>query len=142
MSYKFCRIDLSKTNYSIIDNWKVLDEPNYEELIKIYHTYCRYKKFKSVMPLFKEDFEELEILGYYNNNKIVAFSMITKYPSSMNVYADQFAWDYKDPSLRLGINSLKSECAYYKSLGYKYYYLGQTNKYKEQIDGFEILGPV
>jgi hypothetical protein len=59
-----------------------------------------------------------------------------------DVYSVQFAWDYANPELRLGIKSIEHECAYYKSLGYKYYYLGEAHKYKENFDGFEILGSV
>jgi hypothetical protein len=47
----------------------------------------------------------------------------------------------ENPELKLGISSLKSECAYYKSQGFCYYYLGGADEYKRQIDGFEILGP-
>ena len=51
----------------------------------------------------------------------------------------QFAWDYAKPELKLGHLSLRSECAYYKDLGYEYYYLGEAHKYKSELKGFEIL---
>jgi len=34
---------------------------------------------------------------------------------------------------------LKHECAYYKSLGFKHYYLGLYDDYKAQFQGFELL---
>ena len=40
------------------------------------------------------------------------------------------------------IKSLETECAYYKSQGYKYYYLGEAHKYKSKFNGFELLGPL
>ena len=52
-----------------------------------------------------------------------------------------FAWNYKNPVLKLGIESLKNECAIYKNKGYKYLYLGQAAEYKK-IDGYEELGPI
>ena len=39
------------------------------------------------------------------------------------------------------IETMKHECALYKSLGYRYLYLGGADEYKEEITGFEILGP-
>ena len=81
-----------------------------------------------------------EILGYYHNTKLVAFSLIYLYTSSRSVLAEQFAWDYCMPELKLGYRSLKSECARYKRLGYEYMYIGEYAPYKQQIDGFEIVG--
>lgn len=137
------RIDLEKTEYSIIPEALVLLVPPVDDLLEIYTTYCRYKKFESVMPLFEEEFYESNniTIGYYNNTTLVAFSLIRKY-NTENVEAVQFAWNYEDPKLRLGVRSLQSECAYFKRLGYKYMYLGEAAEYKSKIDGFEILGPI
>ena len=120
--------------------FRVLKEWNYNKLIDIYKKYCHYKKFSSVMPIFIEDFESSNVLGYFHEGQLVAWSLILDYPSDQSVCADQFAWDYKNPKLRLGIESLKNECAYYKKQGYKYLYLQGVDDYKKQFDGFEILG--
>jgi len=140
---EYARINLSKTNYQILDNFKNITEPNINQLQQIFKKYCQYKKFNSVEPMWDLEFiwQHNDVLGYYDNNKLVAWSVVTKYDKD-DVYAVQFAWDYENPKLGLGIASLKSECAYYKSLGYKYYYLGEAHKYKADIDGFEILGPL
>ena len=53
-----------------------------------------------------------------------------------------FAWTYHQPRLRLGIQTLKTECAIYKSKGYRYLYVDQASTYKNEIDGYEILGPM
>jgi hypothetical protein len=37
---------------------------------------------------------------------------------------------------------MKTECAIYKSRGFRYLYLEQAHEYKKEIDGFEILGPL
>jgi hypothetical protein len=144
MEYHYSRINLSKTNYSLLDKDKVtvLKNWSFEELNDIYVRYCRHKKFKSVMPIFLEDYKDNEILGYYDDNgQLVAWSMMLLYPSQLSVVADQFAWNYHNPKLRLGIVSLEHECAYYKSLGYKYLYLQRADQYKKNFAGFEILGP-
>ena len=144
---KFCRIDLSKTNYTplkyayhieMIGRDAVLDR-----LKEIYKKYCTYKKFESVVPLFDGMIFDkyIDVIGYYPNDKISAFSLVKRYDRA-NAESLQFAWDYEHPDLRLGIESLKHECAYYKSQGYKYLYLGLADEYKSQIDGYEILGPI
>lgn len=123
-------------------NWEVLRFPDVDVLERIYNTYCVYKKFPSVMPIFPEEFTDnkADVIGYFHNNNLVAFSLMHKY-NDKNVEALQFAWDYADPELHLGIASLRNECAYYKQQGFDYLYLGGADEYKRQIDGFEILGP-
>ena len=112
-----------------------------EQLQKIYKTYTEYKKFDSVMPIFNSEFLDINniVIAYNNqNDNTIAFSLLRCYDEE-NVEAIQFAWDYKNPELRLGIESLKHECAYLKNRGYKYLYLGQTDDYKTEIDGYEVL---
>jgi hypothetical protein len=141
MALKYCRINLSKTNYIQSNNWIYLPTPNVDQLNEIYKKYCKHKKFNSVMPLFENHYKNpiVEIIGYTNKDKIVAFSLTTILDKE-NCEGTQFAWDYENPELYLGIQSLKNECAIYKDRGFKYYYLGTADKYKEQIDGYEILG--
>jgi hypothetical protein len=140
----FSRINLSLTKYQIFNNARVLKNPCYHTLLNIYVDYCRYKNFESVIPFFIEDYsgENKEIIGYFDQDKLVAFSLILKYPSQNSVTAEQFAWDYQNPRLRLGIKSLQHECEFYKSQGYQYLYLGEHSKYKSDLIGYEILGPV
>jgi hypothetical protein len=139
---KYCRIDLSKTNYEKMKNARyIVHESVFPECFEIYRKYCEYKQFESVMPLFDQQFRDsmTEIIGYYSNRKLVAFSLIKLYDTK-NAEALQFAWDYANPKLRLGVESLKHECAVYKERGYKYLYLGSADQYKSEINGFEILG--
>jgi hypothetical protein len=140
-SIKFCRINLSKTNYQLSTQCCQIINPDILELNSIYKKYCQYKKFKSVMPIFNNQWRSplTELLGYYCDDKLVAFSLMTVLDSK-NIESTQFAWDYNNPRLRLGIESLKSECAIYKNKGYQYLYLGQTAHYKEQLEGYEMLG--
>lgn len=138
----YARIDLSKTNYKIFKDFKIFDNPPIDSLRLIYQDYCEYKNFKSVMPIFTEEFfdQKTDVIGYYDTEELVAFSLIKKYKLDNCVDAVQFAWNYKNPKLRLGIESLKNECAFYKSQGFKYLYLGEADEYKKKIDGFEVLG--
>lgn len=138
----YCRIDLSQTNYKEMANYKLLDEDSYDIIVEIYKKYCQHKKFHSVLPIFFEDISSpySEVLGYFDNETVVAFSLITVYPSHLVASCEQFAWDYADPKLKLGYRSLRSECARYKRLGYKYLYLGEYADYKTKFAGFEIVG--
>lgn len=141
---KYARIDLHKVTYRQLDcKWVAIYNPDIPFLNNIYHEYCRYKKFNSVMPIFDSEYTDTknDIIGYYDNDKIVAFSIIRKYDRT-NVEAVQFAWNYNNPKLNLGIVSLKHECALYRDKGYKYLYLGGADEYKSKFEGFEILGPV
>ena len=139
----YARINLKNTNYSLLptNDWALIKSPNIQELNNIYIKYCQYKKFQSVMPIFPSEYINVDndIIGYYYNGEMVAFSLLRKYDKS-NVEAVQFAWTYSNPKLRLGIRSLEHECALYKSLGYDFLYLGEANEYKSKISGFEILG--
>lgn len=140
---KYCRINLANTHYSQIDGWKFITEPNFKELDALYEKYCNHKQFESVMPIFKEQFEmpNVDVIGYYDKEKLVAYSLILKFIESRSVIAERFVWDYESPKLRLGIRSLEHECALYKAEGYQYLYLGEYTEYKSEVDGFELLGP-
>ena len=141
----YARIDLSQTNYELMSPfyYGIITKPSVGQLENLYNQYCVYKKFKSVMPIFPEEYTDPsnDVIGYYDfEGKLVAFSLLRRY-NNENVEAIQFAWDYKNPEMQLGIASLKNECAIYKAKGFKYLYLGNADEYKRQFDGFETLGP-
>lgn len=139
----YARIDLTKTFYKKIDNYQFLNIAPVDQLQQIYKEYCVYKNFQSVMPIFDSEFidPKNEIIGYFDDNDLIAFSLLRIHDND-NVEAMQFAWNYKNPKQRLGINSLKNECAIYKERGFKYLYLGGAEEYKTKMKGFEILGPL
>ena len=139
----YARIDLSKTNYTSKADFKIIINPDIDELQSIFKKYCNYKKFLSVEPMWENEFmwNHNDVVGYYDDAKLVAWSVVTKYNKDV-VYAVQFAWDYVTPKLGLGRVSLENECAFYKDQGYKYYYLGEAHKYKSEFDGFELLGKI
>lgn len=138
---QYCRIDLSKTDYWPLTNYQYLYQFDINQLNQIYKVYCEYKQFTSVMPIFDIQYHDkhTDVIGYYDNTELVAFSLIRTY-DKYNAEALQFAWNYQNPTLRLGIESLKNECALYKARGFEYLYLGLADEYKQQLDGFELLG--
>lgn len=143
MTYQFARIDLSKTDYKPSVKWEKLVDPDISKLNNIYRDYCKYKRFASVMPIFDSRYTDpmTDVIGYYDEDKLAAFSLIKRYDEH-NALCDQFAWNYNNPKLRLGIETMKTECAIYKELGFKYLYLEQAHLYKQSINGFELLGPL
>ena len=143
MTYQFARIDLSQTNYTPTVKWEYLRDPDIPRLNLIYRDYCKYKHFASVMHIFDSRYTDsmTDVIGYYDNNKLVAFSLIKRYDNE-NALCDQFAWNYHNPRLRLGIETLQTECAIYRERGFQYLYLEQAHLYKQSIDGFELLGPL
>jgi hypothetical protein len=93
------------------------------------------------MPLFDSQFTDpdTDVIGYSEDQQLVAFSLMRRYDKE-NVLASQFAWTYHNPRTRLGIESLKTECAIYRERGFQFLYLDQAHLYKQGLEGFEILG--
>lgn len=145
MTYEYARIDLSKTSYTptVVYQYLSATDENIIKLNDIYRTYCIYKHFASVMPVFKSQYTDpnTDILGYYDNEDLVAFSLIKRYDKH-NALCEQFAWTYHRPKMRLGIESLITECAIYRERGFRYLYLDQAHLYKQSLQGFELLGPM
>jgi hypothetical protein len=143
VTYQFARIDLAQTTYRPTVAWEYLRDPDIAVLNNIYRTYCIYKHFASVMPIFDSQYLDpsTDVIGYYEEGRLVAFSLMKRY-DDRNVLASQFAWTYHNPKTRLGVESLKTECAIYRERGFQYLYLDQAHLYKQGLDGFEILGPL
>ena len=143
MTYQFARIDLQKNIDIEMVKWQYLHDPDIAQLKDIYRTYSIYKRFASVMPLFDSQFTDpgTDIIGYYDQEELVAFSLIKRYDEH-NALCAQFAWNYQRPKLQLGIQSLRTECAIYRKRGFSYLYLDQAHLYKQGITGFELLGPL
>ena len=144
---EYCRINLSLTSYSLYANARLLTKEEvrgyFDSINDIYIDYCRHKKFKSVMPIFYEEFMDPknDIIGYYDKHELVAWSLLDKL-NGKNVECVQFAWNYKKPNLKLGYKSIMHECAYYKNLGFDYLYLGESAPYKSTFMGYEVLGEI
>ena len=143
MSWKFGRIDLARTNYTSDLEWQLLEPVPVLAVQQVYHSYCTHKKFESVMPLLPGRLTRAgtEIIGYHDQGQLVAWSMYQIWDDK-NILSDHFAWDYSNPQLRLGIRSLKNECAIYRDRGYQWMYFESVKPYMLAMQGFETLGPV
>jgi hypothetical protein len=143
MTYQYARINLEQVTYQPAADWYYITDPDINLLNDIYRTYCTYKHFASVMPIFDSQYldPDTDLIGYQDQGRLVAWSMIKRYDSH-NALCAQFAWNYHNPRLRLGIESLKTECAVYRDRGFHYLYLDQAHLYKQGLDGFELLGPL
>ena len=108
MTYHFARINLAETTYQPTVDWQYLLEPNIPVLKDIYRTYCIYKHFASVMPLFDSQFTDpdTDVIGYRERGELVAFSLMKRYDEE-NVLASQFAWTYHNPRTRLDRKSTR-----------------------------------
>ena len=138
-----CRIDLTKTKYKQI-NFVLLGLQDFPLCEQIYKKYIQHNDIENPHPVFEEEWNteakyNADVLGYYDTNELVAWSLTYKFPSKKTVIADQFAWNYANPKLKLGYKTIRSECAYYKAQGYKYFILGDPDKYKEELQGYEII---
>lgn len=132
------RINLQKTNYKTIP-FRLLNEDDFLQCEQIYKEYIIYKNFDEIYPIFREDWVKGTIFGYYDEDELVAWSAYYEYPSKKTAHADQFAWNYKNPKLKLGYKSLRSELAYFKSKGFDYLILGDIYSYKTELKGFETI---
>ena len=138
---KFGRIDLTKTTYNIILDAHLLNPVPVDEINRVYKTYCLYKNFKSVMPMIPGRFliQNTEVFGYYEQEKLIAWSMYRIWDNE-NIVIDHHAWDYNKPKLRIGLRSLQNECAMYRNRGYRFMYFESIEPYMLKLQGFEILG--
>jgi hypothetical protein len=95
------------------------------------------------MPIFDSEYTDPrnDVIGYWDQDSLVAFSIVRRFDNK-NAQCIQFAWTYSNPRMRLGIESLKTECAIYRDCGFEYLYLDQAHEYKQQFQGFELLGPM
>jgi hypothetical protein len=145
MTYEYARINLAQTTYQPTVEYRYLlaTDDNINQLNEIYRTYCIYRHFGSVMPIFRRQYTDpmTDIVGYYDNDQLVAFSLIKRFDDD-NALCEQFAWTYHRPRMRLGIESLITECAVYRERGFRYLYLDQAHLYKQGLQGFELLGPM
>jgi hypothetical protein len=141
VSWQFGRINLEHTQYASDLDWQYLDPPPVNDLQRVYREYCLHKHFQSVMPMIAGRFTApgTEIIGYHHNTRLAAWSMYRIWDKH-NVLSDHFAWDYRDPRLRLGIRSIENECAIYRERGYRWMYFEAVEPYMLDLEGFEILG--
>jgi hypothetical protein len=143
VSWQFGRVDLSVVTYDQDLAWRYLDPVPVAEVQRVYREYCLHKHFQSVMPMLtgRLTTADTEIIGYHQQDRLIAWSMYRVWDQE-NVLSDHFAWDYRDPRLRLGIRSVENECAIYRDRGFRWMYFESVEPYMLDIEGFEILGGI
>lgn len=137
-------IELQETKYKPLLDYEILT--NVEDnscLLDIYYAYTKYKQFPSVQPIFHGEFIDprCEFVTYKVDSKVVAWTMIRKLDETV-VDNMQFCWDYKDPKLKLGYKSIRTECAIYRDRGYTQMLIDTEMHYKTELQGYKIYGPV
>lgn len=135
-------IALQETNYKPLLDYEIISNvEDYSRLIDIYHAYCKYKGFASVMPIFPGEFSDprVEFVTYKDQGEVVAFTMIRKL-DPIAVDNMQFAWNYANPKLKIGYKSIRTECAIYRDLGYEQMLIDYDMYYKSQLQGYKLYG--
>ena len=142
MTWQFGRINLADTTYQQYLDCELLQPVPIDAVLRVYRDYCVHKHFQSVMPMIpgRLTAEQTEIIGYHDQDRLVAWSMYRIWDSK-NILSDHHAWDYRNAKLRLGIRSLENECAIYRDRGYRFMYFESVQPYMLDPQGFEILGP-
>jgi len=141
---EYAYIDLQETNYKQLVNYEILPkDTDPAPLLEIYRQYCLYKGFSSVWPIYAEEFsrELNDTIAYKDAGEIVAWSLIYRV-SKDAVWNMQFAWNYANPKLKLGYKSIRTEIAIYRDLGYKSMTIDDDMKYKSELQGYKLFGPM
>jgi len=143
MTWQFGRIQLQHTDYEIELDYQLLNPVPVDQVRRVYREYCLHKRFLSVIPMVDGRITDpnTQLIGYHEQDRLVAWSMYRIWDNK-NILSDHFAWDYRNPLLRLGIRSLQNECAIYRESGYEYMYFESIQPYMLSMQGFEILGPI
>ena len=143
MSWQFGRINLEATSYARELDAELLDPVPVNDVLRVYRDYCAHRHFQSVMPMIpgRLTAPNTEIWGYRHHDELVAWSMYRVWDAE-NILSDHFAWDYREPRLRLGIRSIENECAIYRARGYRWMFFESVEPYMLDFEGFEIMGPI
>tara|TARA_Y100000310_G_scaffold311396_1_gene357622 strand:+ start:208 stop:975 length:768 start_codon:yes stop_codon:yes gene_type:complete len=88
--------------------WKIYKEAKGFDAHLDFRTTCEYQP------------ENKRIVRIYHNGKIIAFSLLRIYPVPVSL---QFAWNYADPRMSVGIHTQHFEINYFRKIGYRYDYL-------------------
>ena len=131
--------------------WELVETltPNLNKILrKILNQYVQKHNFKDFERSLNET-KRTKFFIYYHNSRIVAFTKMQFYPEidqsvehpPKGVETCMFAWDYKNPELRLGELTLQHEVYWAQQEGFKYLYIGpgyeKSSIYKSNIAGFE-----
>lgn len=146
------RVHIPETNYKEYnEDWHICHELTMPMWINHQVLHCDKEVLQDILNAYikKHSFTDFgyalleshrtKFFLYYQNKKLVAFTKMQFYHEDVETYL--FAWDYKNPELRLGEVTLQHEIAWAKKLRYEYLYTGsgyeRSSIYKADVDGFE-----
>jgi hypothetical protein len=134
------RCDLSAITYDIMPDAEILDPVPRTELDHIYSAYCLHRGFRKYFEV-NDDLANDVYMGYRDwRGDLVAWSKLRPY-SPWSIETVLFAWDYREPDLKLGLRTLEHELAWARRHGYRWVYMGpgyeRVNRYKSRVAGFE-----
>ena len=140
------RVQLADNNFKKYDPDRIRsvifnpDQIPRRELDHIYDSYCYQKGFKKYFEV--DEYHPWDIvIGYHNRiDELCAYSKLRRY-SDQSIETLMFSWDYKEPELELGKQSLWWELDWCQQNGYQYAYIGsayeKSSLYKVNYPGFE-----
>jgi hypothetical protein len=117
-----------------------LNDLKKQKFKEIYEKYIEYKKFSNFDLSLQDIINNSNGHLYYTHqNEIIGFCFFKILQN--NMFAVEFAWDYKNPRLYLGKLNIHYLCTYAKMKGYKNLYLSSGYEscsiYKSDYEGFE-----
>lgn len=134
--HNFAQYDPNRINSEIFP----MDQIPRRTLDHIYDSYCYHKKFKKYFEV--DEYHNWDrVIGYRDQGgDLCAYSKLRHY-SNRSIETLIFAWDYKNPELELGKQSLWWELDWCQKQGYQYTYVGSayetSSLYKADYPGFE-----
>lgn len=127
----------SRVDFHVQRNLDNIDE--YNKIFDIYLAKKGFDKEHSVEKLFSLEPEKKVMLEVYDYDELVAFSVIRLDPIPVSL---QFAWNYHNPKLSLGIHCQYFELEYLRNEGYSHSYVcpgyEDTCIWKSRFPGFEF----
>jgi len=124
-----------------VEKWSGSFAIKHQNLLEeVYDQFLQHNQFKDTFILQNFQITDKETFYcYYFENKLVAWSVWSKYGHSIDNW--QFAWDYRNPELHLGKYSIDHEIRTAHEKGYNWFYLGasydKSCEYKQNIPAFE-----
>ena len=124
-----------------VEKWSGSFAIKHQNLLQdVYDQFLQHNQFKDPFIFQQFDITDKETFYcYYHDNKLVAWSVWSKYGHSVDNW--QFAWDYNNPELHLGKFSMDYEIRTAHEKAYNWFYLGasydESCRYKQQIPAFE-----
>jgi len=149
---KILRKNKGKLTYRVA-RMKDLSQGEVFSLKIIFYKYLHARRFAEgadleVVEGYQEHFDQYvgsprenrRVFTYFYEGKLIAFSCFEEYPRAY--FGSQFAWDFKNPELSLGLLQVNLLCSLARKENKDYVYLGlaygRICSYKSRFKGFEF----